>query len=72
MPLAAERAGPLDVQPRLRDRLEYVCPGCSHRWQHTECLACHQVSPHRAWYHWPDDVEPRRRKREEHEPTGQL
>jgi len=32
-----------------------VCPGCSHRWQTTQCLACHAVSPHKDWYHWPQD-----------------
>ena len=27
-----------------------VCPACKHAWQDTQCLACHQWSPHEAWY----------------------
>jgi hypothetical protein len=30
-----------------------TCPGCSHTWTVTQCLACHEVSPHRQWYHYP-------------------
>lgn len=30
-----------------------VCPACSHAWQDTQCLRCHQWSKHDAWY--PDD-----------------
>ena len=30
-----------------------LCPGCLHRWTHTQCLACGEISPHREWYHWP-------------------
>ena len=26
------------------------CPGCSHQWTMTACLACHEWSPHLAWY----------------------
>ena len=26
------------------------CPGCSHQWQWTSCLRCHEWSPHEAWY----------------------
>lgn len=31
-----------------------VCPGCAHHWQHTQCLACLEISPHKDWYHYPD------------------
>lgn len=34
-----------------------VCPGCSFRWEHTQCLSCKQVSPHKDWYHFPDEDE---------------
>jgi hypothetical protein len=26
------------------------CPGCSHQWQWTTCLQCHEWSPHLEWY----------------------
>ena len=26
------------------------CPGCSHQWQWTTCLRCHEWSPHLDWY----------------------
>jgi hypothetical protein len=26
------------------------CPGCSHQWQWTTCLHCHEWSPHLEWY----------------------
>lgn len=35
-----------------------VCPGCGIAWHKTQCLACGGVSPHQAWYHWPEDSEP--------------
>jgi hypothetical protein len=35
-----------------------VCPGCNWQWDHTQCLACGEISPHRDWYHYPDGVEP--------------
>ena len=31
-----------------------VCPRCSHVWEHTQCMNCHQWSLHLDWYH--DDV----------------
>lgn len=31
-----------------------LCPGCGHQWQQTACLSCHKMSPHEAWYHYPD------------------
>ena len=34
-----------------------VCPGCGHAWQDTQCLACVKMSPHQAWYHYPDGGE---------------
>jgi hypothetical protein len=49
-----------------------LCPGCSHQWHETQCLVCHRISPHEAWYHWPDEDESRRRKRKEREPSEQL
>ena len=27
-----------------------VCPGCLFQWPVTQCLACHQFSPHSDWY----------------------
>jgi hypothetical protein len=30
------------------------CPGCSHQWQWTTCLSCHQASLHRDWYERSD------------------
>lgn len=32
-----------------------VCPGCSHHWQKTQCLECGELSPHKDWYHHPED-----------------
>jgi hypothetical protein len=32
-----------------------VCPGCSYKWTKTQCLACGEVSPHEAWYHYPPE-----------------
>jgi hypothetical protein len=32
-----------------------MCPGCGHLWLQTQCFSCHAVSPHEAWYHYPDD-----------------
>ena len=34
-----------------------VCPGCATRWAKTQCLACGEVSPHEAWYHYPPQDE---------------
>jgi hypothetical protein len=31
------------------------CPGCAHQWQWTNCLVCHQWSPHDDWYEVDDD-----------------
>lgn len=47
-----------------------VCPGCGLAWRVTQCLVCHEFSPHKAWYHWPTDADtgarrPARRKRKE-------
>jgi len=35
------------------------CPGCRKQWYETQCLRCHQLSPHEAWYHddGADDVD---------------
>jgi len=27
-----------------------LCPGCSHQWQWTSCLQCHEASRHVDWY----------------------
>ena len=27
-----------------------VCPACLHQWTETQCLRCHQWSPHSDWY----------------------
>jgi hypothetical protein len=34
-----------------------LCPGCSKRWTHTECLRCNVSSPHEAWYEAEEDDE---------------
>ena len=34
-----------------------VCPGCGYQWRNTDCLACLEMSPHEAWYHWPEGGE---------------
>ena len=34
-----------------------VCPGCGFKWESTQCPACAVHSPHKAWYHWPEDYE---------------
>ena len=32
-----------------------VCPGCGKAWQTTICLSCRKISPHKDWYHFPDE-----------------
>lgn len=32
-----------------------VCPGCAWTWEKTQCPHCGVLSPHKAWYHWPED-----------------
>ena len=27
-----------------------VCPACGHAWAETQCLRCHEWSPHADWY----------------------
>lgn len=27
-----------------------LCPGCGRQWTDTQCLRCHEWSPHREWY----------------------
>ena len=27
-----------------------VCPDCSYRWEHTQCLRCKEWSEHERWY----------------------
>jgi hypothetical protein len=29
---------------------EGLCPACGRQWAETQCLRCHQWSPHREWY----------------------
>ena len=31
-----------------------VCPGCGLQWPLTQCPACGQISPHKAWYREPE------------------
>jgi hypothetical protein len=26
------------------------CPACNYQWLETQCLSCHVMSPHEAWY----------------------
>jgi hypothetical protein len=28
-----------------------MCPKCGEVYEHTQCLACAEFSPHRDWYH---------------------
>jgi len=35
---------------------EGLCPACGRKWVETQCLRCHQWSPHREWYE--EDGEP--------------
>ena len=32
------------------------CPGCSKIWKDTQCLKCHQWSPHLDWYEGLDEI----------------
>ncbi len=32
-----------------------VCPGCSYRWEKTQCPCCGELAPHKNWYHEPED-----------------
>ena len=34
-----------------------ICPGCGYAWTKTQCPACGVLSPHKAWYHWPEQAE---------------
>ncbi len=31
------------------------CPDCGFRWPVTQCLACHEFSPHESWYSDSDE-----------------
>ena len=31
-----------------------VCPGCGKAWKTTACPSCHQRSPHKDWYRFPE------------------
>ena len=31
-----------------------VCPGCGFEWPITQCPQCGEISPHEAWYHYPE------------------
>lgn len=33
-----------------------VCPTCSYAWPVTACPSCAEYSPHKQWYHWPEDA----------------
>ena len=32
-----------------------MCPGCAKQWAVTQCLECKKTSPHKDWYHVPDE-----------------
>ena len=32
-----------------------MCPGCGRQWTVTQCPKCFVRSPHKDWYHFPDD-----------------
>ena len=32
-----------------------MCPGCAKQWAVTQCLECKKTSPHKDWYHLPDE-----------------
>jgi hypothetical protein len=32
-----------------------VCPGCGYRWAKTQCPKCGELSPHKDWYHYPEN-----------------
>ena len=49
-----------------------LCPGCSNRWQNTQCLACTQLSPHRDWYHWPDELDESHERRDSSDIPAQM
>jgi hypothetical protein len=42
-----------------------VCPSCAWKWEKTQCPSCGVLSPHKAWYHWPEasDADERRQER---------
>lgn len=43
-----------------------MCPGCAKQWPVTQCLACRKISPHKEWYHFPDETQrAKRRKKNE-------
>jgi hypothetical protein len=34
-----------------------VCPTCAWAWEKTQCPRCGVLSPHKAWYRWPEGAE---------------
>lgn len=38
------------------------CPNCDRQWKDTQCLSCHEWSPHEQWYHDKDTVPPGRER----------
>ena len=40
-----------------------VCPGCAYQWQVTVCLTCGVLSPHKAWYHYPEGRESEKKEK---------
>jgi hypothetical protein len=34
-----------------------VCPTCAWHWEQTQCPTCGKLSPHKAWYHWPEETD---------------
>ena len=45
-----------------------VCPGCGYQWEKTQCPKCGELSPHKDWYHYPENIE-EREKTETPEPV---
>jgi hypothetical protein len=45
-----------------------LCLNCGKKWHVTQCLECHQYSPHEDWYH-DKDLDKQREKERERERT---
>ena len=42
-----------------------VCPTCGEVFEYTQCLRCALLSPHKAWYHYPDGEQTAQQQTEE-------
>jgi hypothetical protein len=47
-----------------------LCPGCAKQWKETQCLACHEFSLHRLWYHVPASGKKTKTRKEEIKTAG--